>query len=303
MSQSHTIYRNNPGTFLGEPFYDWRGAVFEELARYLSSRGTRVRIEERSAFREIPVRDSFAILENDATGDYYALDCHDWVATNELELLVRDARCKRILKCQYRAAAFTGAEREKVRPWTYFDRFWPRDEQRIVADRAVARTSDALYFRGSDWGARDRVLAELRARGVLSDPQKVGFDEYFRESAAYRVMLSLPGIADACNRDVECFGRGACVLRPKFRSEFHNPLAPDYHYVSVDVHVRKTDPVEIADRIERRFREIAGDHAYIESVAKNAARWYDENVRRDAAMRLTSRLLGLEPVEYASAAG
>jgi hypothetical protein len=313
LSQSHTIYRYNPGTFLGEPFYDWRGHAFEELARYLSSRTMFVKVEERESFdvrlgsfetRQIAIRDSLAILQNDHTGEYYALDCHDWIAPADLALMVRDSRCKKILKCQYRPAVFKEPDFQKVQPWTYFDRFWPKNEQLIVSGRRIPRTSDALYFRGADWGPRGRILEELSSRGVIpSDFRIVDFDDYFRESAAHRVMLSLPGIADVCNRDVECFGRGTCVLRPKLRTEFHNKLIPDYHYVSVDVHARKTDPVEVADRIERRFRDIAGDHAFIDSVVSNAARWYDENVRIDAVMKLTTRLLGLDTFAFASAAG
>ena len=301
MDRTYTILRYNPGTFLGEPFYDWRGRLFEELARHLSSRGMRVRVEERSSFRvrrsrfetrRIPILDSLAILQNDRTGEYCVLDCHDWTVTKELDLLAGDAGCKRILKCQYRPTAFAGPRYRKVRRWTYFDRFWPEKEHAIVADRATPRTSDALYFRGSDWGPRDRILQELGDREVISgDRRAIEFDAYFRESARHRVMLSLPGIADVCNRDVECFGRGVCVLRPRLRAELHHGLIPDHHYVSVDVHVGRADPVEVADAIARRFRDVAGDHAYLDAVARNAAQWYDENVRVGAAMSLTARLL------------
>jgi hypothetical protein len=108
------------------------------------------------------------------------------------------------------------------------------------------------------------------------------------------VILSLPGMADLCNRDVESFASGTCVLRPKLRNEFYNELIPDYHYISVDTKYYKIDPVEVADKIEQRFREIADDHEFIEFVVKNAARWYDENVRLGPAMKLTAQLLDLD---------
>ena len=126
-----------------------------------------------------------------------------------------------------------------------------------------------------------------------ADFRIIDFDAYFRESCQHRVILSLPGMADICNRDVECFGSGACILRPRLLNEFHNELIPDYHYISVNTRYWKIDPVEVADNIEKRFREVMDDPAYIESVARNAAQWYDENVRIDAAMKLTSQLLGL----------
>jgi hypothetical protein len=302
LSHSYTIYRNNPGDFLGEAFYDWRGHAFQEFARYLRSQRMDVKLEDRESFEvflgsshktEIVVRDSLAIMQNDQAGEYYVLDCHDLVKTADLELMVRDSRCKRILKCQYRATVFSEPVYEKVRPWIYFDRFWPKNEQRIVSSRETPRTSNSLYFRGADWGDRGLILEELSKRRIINPDFKIiDYDDYFRESTAHRVMLSLPGYADICNRDVECFGSGTCVLRPRLRNQFHNELIPDYHYISVDTKCRNADPVEIADKIERRFREIADDHAFIEFVASNAARWFDENVRTEAAMKLTAELLG-----------
>jgi len=296
------MYSNNPENFLGESFYDWRKYVFQNTANFLRSRGLDVKQEEKESFevllgpsekRQIIIRDSLAILQNDETGDYYALDCHDIAKTDELKLIVRDSRCKKVLKCQYRTEVFSKAVYQKVRRWTYFDRFWPKNEKRLVESRNIRRTSNSLYFRGADWAKRGRILDELSKRGVIpSDLEIIDFDAYFREACRHRVILSLPGMADLCNRDVESFASGTCVLRPRLRNEFHNELIPDYHYISVDTKYYKVDPIEVADKIEKRFREIADDDAYLEYVAKNAAKWYDENVSLDAAMKLTAKLLG-----------
>jgi hypothetical protein len=309
---SYTLYKNNPGTFFGEPFYDWRGHICHELARHLHTRGIAVTVEEEQVFEvridasvtaTIPVRDSLAIIQCDQTGEYSVLDFHDWIVTADLDLLVRDERCRRILKCQYRTGVLTGPAHDKVRPWTYFDRFWPEHEGRLMAARSVPRTSEALYFRGADWAERGPALDELSRRGMIGrEFGIVDFEQYFRESAPHRIMLSLPGMADVCNRDIECFGRGTCVLRPRIRNRFHDDLVPDHHYVSVDVDVRKAGPLEVADRIERRFREVAADQAHLAAVARNAARWFDDNVRVDPAMKLTVELLGLGSGDLAAVA-
>lgn len=303
MTHSYTIYSHNPEVFLGESFYDWRKYVFQETANYLCSQGLDVKQEDQEFFqvnsgpsekKQVVIRDSLGILQNDQTGNYYVLDCHDIARTDELELIVRDNRCKRILKCQYRTNVFREPVYQKVMPWTYFDRFWPKNEKALVESRESTRTSNSLYFRGADWAKRGRILEKLSKRGVIqSDFQIVDFDAYFRESCQHRVALSLPGMADLCNRDVESFASGTCVLRPRLQNEFHNELVPNYHYISVDTKYYKIDPVEVADKIEQRFREIADDHAFIAYIAGNAAQWYDENVRLDAAMKLTSQLLGL----------
>jgi hypothetical protein len=44
---------------------------------------------------------------------------------------------------------------------------------------------------------------------------------------------------------------------------------------------------------------VVDDRAFVDSVIENAARWYDENVSLNAAMRLTARLLGSNGVDFA----
>jgi len=288
---------------LGEYFHDWRQHFFKEFADYLCFQGLDVKIADEESFevisdrsvkRQVVIRDSLAFIQNDQTKHYYVLDCHDMVKKKDQELIVRDHRCRKILKCQYRKKFFKEAIYDKVMPWTYFDRFWPTKEAQLIALRKTARTSNTLFFRGADWAKRGRVLDELQKRGIMnSDFGIIDFDDYLLESSGHRISMSLPGMADFCNRDVEGFASGLCILRPKLRNEFHNRLIPDYHYISVDTKYRKIDPVEVADKIEQRFKEVIDDHEYLESVSRNAAQWYDENVRFDAVMKLTAKLLDL----------
>ncbi len=304
MSPRYTLYSCNPEEFLGERFYDWRKHVFVEVAGHLRRLGYEVTLEDRnwfdvsagsSATERITILDSLAFLQDDDTGEYYTLDCHDMVKLRELELMVDDDRCRRVLKCQYLPELFDQPRYEKVRRWTYFDRFWPKHEDRLRAYRGVARTSGELYFRGADWGKRGRILRELSRRGVIRPDFKiVDYERYISESTEHRFMLSLPGFADICNRDIECFGSGTCVLRPRLRNEAHSKLIADYHYVSVDVRCGSADAVEVAGKIEQRFSEIVNDHAFVDSVIDNAARWYDENVSASSAVQLSTQLLGLE---------
>ncbi len=303
MTDSYTFFRHDVSYFLGEYFYDWRQHLFKELADYLCFQGLDVKIADKESFevildravkRQVVIRDSLAFIQNDQTKHYYVIDCHDVPKTKDLEIIVRDHRCRRILKCQYRKKTFKEAIYDKVMPWTYFDRFWPAKEAQLVALRKAARTSNTLYFRGATWARRDHVLDELQKKGIMnSDFRIIDFDDYLLESSRHRVLMSLPGMADFCNRDVEAFASGACVLRPKLRNEFHNRLIPDYHYISVDTKYWKTDPVEVADKIEQRFTEIIDDQEYLRWVSRNAAQWYDENVCHDSAMKLTVKLLDL----------
>jgi hypothetical protein len=299
-----TIYRNTPGAVAGASFYDWRKYLFEALARRLRRCGREVDVVDSETFRVQPadavamtikIRDSLAILCDGDDEGYSVLDCHDFVETDELKFFVGDERCRKILKCQYRAAALKGPHYDKVVPWTYFDRFWPRKRSLLAASRKVVRGIDRMYFRGADWDRRGEILNELRRRGLTNpDFRTLDYSDYVREARNYSVMLSLPGMGDLCHRDIEWFGSGACVLRSRLENEFHDNLIADVHYVSVDVDYRNASAAVVADSIEKRFRGIVRDREYMEFVGANAARWYDANVRLDSAMDLTVRLLGLE---------
>ncbi len=307
MGAAYTIYCNNPEDFLGVWFYDWRKHVFEHLAERLSALGSPTAVEVRDWFEayhpatgveRIRVRDSIGILQNLVTGEYHAMCCHDQLVPDDFDVLLDDPRCLTILKCQYRSKVFSAPRYEKVKAWTYFDRYWPTNEATIIGSRDVPRISEQLYFRGADWGVRGKILHELADRGVIDqDFEIIEYDRYFREKVSHRMMLSLPGVADLCNRDVECFGAGVCVLRPTLRTEMHDPLVPDYHYIAVDTRCSAVPPETVADRIEKRYREVADDRDLIEFVIGNAARWYDANVRIEPALKLTTALLGFDDTE------
>jgi len=304
LTQEYTLYSHSKEDILGESFYDWRKKVFLETANHLCTQGITVNQRTTESFEvklgetekiQMAIPDSMAILLNEQSGDYYVLDCHDIILTEEVQLLAQDSKCQKILKCQYRASVFRNGALQKVKPWTYFDRFWPQNQNKMTEYRNTPRTSELLYFRGADWAQRGIILSELSKRGVIAkDYQPIDFDEYFRESCEHRIMLSLPGMADVCHRDIESFASGTCILRPRLLNQFHNKLIPGEHYISINMKYAKLEPIEATNRIEEKFREVADDHDLIESISKNAARWYDENVQLDAAMKLTAQLLDLE---------
>lgn len=297
-----TIYRNRMREYISEEVFDWRHKFFEKLAGYLSRRGISTDIQERTnisitvngAKQEIPVRDSIAFLYDNNSGDYYIIDCHDWIKPDDTKLIVRDRSCRRVLKCQYNKSYFKKSVYNKIVPWTYFDRFWPENDDTLTSTRAIEPEYEKIYFRGVAWGHRGAILDELIKRGLMNpDYDPVDFEEYHRECSQYRIMLSLPGLAEVCHRDIEGFASGRCILRPKIENEFHDNLIPDHHYISVDIDL-ETEPAVAADRIEKRFNEVIGDREFLDFIASNAMKWYDENVSLKSVLRLTADLLGLK---------
>ena len=138
------------------------------------------------------------------------------------------------------------------------------------------------------------MVKALQRRGALNpDCAPVPFERYLDELAQYKVILSLPGMAQVCHRDVEGFGVGACVLRPRIEQEFQDPLKADVHYISVDTDIERDPPQVAAARIEERHRWVLAQPDLLAFVARNGAEWYDRNVSVPRSLDLTARLLDL----------
>lgn len=136
----------------------------------------------------------------------------------------------------------------------------------------------------------------LRAAGALvTDDSIVPFDEYCDDLASRRLALALPGWGNLCHREIEAFGMGTPVLMPRLHNRLHNELVPDEHYVSVDVDSLSAPPEDVARAILERWREVKDDDAFLQAVARNAMKWYDENAAVPACYRLTAALLQLHP--------
>jgi hypothetical protein len=286
---------------------DWRQEVFTRVADHLRARGRTVDVVHRETFdlhqrgrlgrlRAVPlaVRDSVAFLQEVSSGEFWVLDCHDWPDPADLEPIVRDPRCQRVLKCQYDPDRLAAERYSSVTPWTYFEPTWPALQERVAPLRARARTEPIMYFRGHLWEEREPVVRLLQERGVLNpDASDVPYERYLDEMASHAVALSLSGMGDFCHRDVEALAVGTCLLRPRLPIRFHGALEPDVHYVSVDTDIESDPPQLAAQRIEERFRDLIRNRGYLDFVALKGSDWYDSNVRLPAVLDLTEELLDL----------
>lgn len=303
-----TLYRNAAGCkgvlvpLVRPPWYiDWRQQFFVRFARFLERSGLRIRVvNSRRPPPEHPLgdhalRDFLGLLRNEESGEYQAFDCCDFIDYPQLKALLANPRCTRILKCQYLPSVF--GTHAKVHPWTYFDMRWPALQPEVAALRSRPRRRRRLFFRGNPRLQRGAILKSLQEWKLIGrDIGEIAYDDYMGELSRHRLALSLPGEGDLCNRDMECFGAGTCVLRPLFRVATHSPLLPDVHYVAVDTDIGKDGCRKAAQRIASRYEEVIGQQGFLKRVAANAASWYDENVREQAALALTAKLLGLEGV-------
>jgi hypothetical protein len=325
---SYTLFRDDRSDL-------WPQRLFGDIADHLRSHGVDVRCEGRPTFRtrtwgrrtrEAALGDSFAVLQDDRSGDYVVLDCHDWTVPFEMARYMRDSRCRLILKCQYRAPAPGRLRRLKVgplrdiqgircaivRPWTYFDLHWPSEQDRHIALRTTERTDPRMFFRGGLTGfdpiaiapllgqrdmknMRQPVIEALLRRGIMNDdPSWIPYEPYIEQMATHRIGLSLPGDGEFCHRDMEAFAIGVSLLRPRLRNGCHDLLRENHHYISVDVDPETASPAQVAERIAECYSSVIDRPEYLASIARNGAEWYDRNVRVPSVLDLTVRLLGIE---------
>jgi pimeloyl-ACP methyl ester carboxylesterase len=283
----------------------WEYPVFELFVAHLRENGYSIEIEPIDCFvlwhagksSEVRMRHWLAILQKTARGQFWVLDCCDWVTPFDVDIreIARDYRCRAVVKCQYRPEPYQGEHLNKITPWTYFEQNAPVFQNHVERLRAVRRTRDGLFFRGNPvWENRAEILKSLAQRGVLNqDAGSIRYELYLNELAQHRLALALPGMGNICHREIEAFGAGTPVLMPKLKNVVDRPLVPDVHYISVDTNTLADAPEIVADRIFARFQQVAQRHDYLAEVAANAMRWYDENVRFPASLDRAVRLMNL----------
>jgi hypothetical protein len=279
--------------------------VFDQFARYLLAKGFNIKQKKVDHFtfkyycffkKTIKFLNYFAIIQNENTGSFYVLECHDWenpFTAFEPSYFVTDRRCKVYLKCQYQQTLFNKYPLTKVKPWTYFEAKSPGIQPWLEELRKTKRTEKSLYFRGNTRYGRNEILDFLKKRGTINlDSEPVEFRQYLKEICAHKIILALPGMGNICHREIESFGAGTPVLMPLLKTTFFNALIPDHHYISVKIDTIKDDAKYMAVKLEERFQQVIDDSEYLDFVAKNAMKWYDENVRFPDSLELTAKILG-----------
>lgn len=208
-------------------------------------------------------------------------------------------------------AAWPSLEASPVRPWLYRPLRWQTPKQQPLA----RSRRPGLYFRGAHWQSREVIplLAEMSepsdnvdvdcwpiAEGRGLDP-----DLYFERLSEFEMALSVAGVGDICNRDIECFAMGVPVLRPVLQAELAFPLEAGVHYIGVPYEAvggdgpypdHPRDPRQLAADILDTYRRVRRDPELLQRIATNARAYYEENLAFPAIAERTLELLDLGPV-------
>jgi hypothetical protein len=170
-----------------------------------------------------------------------------------------------------------------------------------------------LYWRGSLYnshifqdymGAREAIelLPSLLQQDFYFGDSPIPFDNYIQESINFKMALSFGGgggfigakCGDICFRDIEMFGLGIPLIRPKYIIETHDPLIPDYHYVSVDVEFTEDfkylNHKKLSQKISQKYLDTINDDSFLDFISKNAREWYLNNL---SSINITINLIKL----------
>ena len=271
--------------------------LYEELAynfcQYIIESGGQVRCRRA---RKLIDGEKIQSLKNmisfrvDGEDDFYIIDLKDtWEHSQRFfyRKMLASKQLRRILKCQYNKDT---SYDERFSPYTYFPCF-PVQFRRIVNEFKLRENfvrKKKMVFRGSLYFGRGDILRGIT--DICDTPRnKLSYSDYLKELSEHKLLLSLPGGGNFSHREIEIMGVGTPVIMPKLINSFHDPLIPDYHYISVDCKGRK-----ISDAIRERYYSCVKDKDFLKYISDNALEWYKNNVEYPNAYKLAFKLLGLQ---------
>jgi hypothetical protein len=182
----------------------------------------------------------------------------------------------------------------------------------MIQDIRSSHTLDnRLYWRGSLYnsGVPDNYLgirksiellpSYLNHTELFNGNHPVPFNLYIQEAMQFKLALSIGGgggaiCGDFCFRDIEMFGLGIPLIRPKYIVETNDPLIPDFHYIAVDTDFdadfRYKNHEQLAINIKNRYLEVINDMELLNYISNNARDWYIKNL---SSTNITNNIIQL----------
>jgi len=243
------------------------------------------------------------VIENLENGEFYILSVSD-ILTQAVLSERSNPKLKKVLFSQfvdYEMKFHTFEDYGKYSPWIYFqsnltdlDYYY---EKRLEKTEFI----DKLCF----WGTTSqRPILKHFSPEILEGPNYIGgSDKYFSNLINYSVALSISGVGQLCYRDIECLALGIPLLRFELQANLHEPLIPNYHYISVDydytipkhngTHTDRLGGKTHSDQIENRFKEVINDKEFLNFISKNARKYYENYLHTSSRVDYTIKLLEL----------
>jgi len=306
INKSYTIYG----------LWKWEDYFTNQIYWYLNGKNYNVYIKNKRDFG-LGITDDInewlgiirkeIIIQNNDTQKFFVInhaDQFDYIP----EKLLSDELCVGALKCQYRKGNY-GLFEDKVSSFIY----GLKEKYRYFKIRSdcikLPKINREFYFKGNET-SRWHILKILDKMGIINSDYgfrvngrkvlKLPQNEYLKNMACRKVVLSLPGIGNFCHRELEAFGINVPVLMPILYNSYYNDLIPNFHYISVDVLSIKKDNMKEYDNeevqifceaIRSRYKEVIDDDVFLSYISKNAMKWFEENIVYPSSMVIMQKIL------------
>jgi hypothetical protein len=252
----------------------------------------------------------FLIIENDQTKKYIVVSYWDKLADILLHHKVTFWDLENCVEIITSSGVHSDDIYYQPTDFTYTPFSYPVSrvelEQQIeleYASNVVKHIPDKLHFRGYLYSFRKYLESDTRFNVVDKQQNFLYPSEFISNLNLEKISLSLNGAGEICHRDIEILGLGNALFRQQLVVNFHNPLIPNYHYISVNVDdldiTRGIDNYwkELSDRYIDTFITAKKDNDFINFIAENGRRWYIENGTIDANVRILADLINLEKLK------
>jgi hypothetical protein len=153
------------------------------------------------------------------------------------------------------------------------------------------KENNCLKFRGYLYNER---LALKNEGKINITSEKIHELNYFDELNNNKINLSLNGVAEICNRDIEILSSRSVLLRPTLTQKFHNQLIPNFHYVDFEY---DTNPKIQSEIIVNKFNEIKNDIDYLKFISDNGYEWFKNNGTVDANLKILTEIVDLKKIK------
>jgi len=207
--------------------------------------------------------------------------------------------------------------RHTISGGVYPETIWQFGElnyQAVQEYRNSIQLDNRLHWRGSLYnvGVPEEYLGVRKSIEILPNyltqqqlnlqGSPVQFSQYIQEAINFKLVLSIGGgggavCGDFCLRDIEMFGLGIPLIRPKYIVQTADPLIPNVHYIAVDAEFdttyRYANHEELSQQIARRYLEVVENSSMLEEVAANAKEWYTRNLGESNITTNLTKTLGL----------
>lgn len=157
-----------------------------------------------------------------------------------------------------------------------------------IVKKIEEKPNSELKFRGYLYGER-LSMSTYYPEIFLNH---IGFDSnfYFQELNNSKICLSLNGVGEICNRDMEILSVGSVLLRPELTQVFHDPLIPDFHYLSVQ---KVNDPKEQIDLLIKKYKENIDNLDFLNYIGSNGYNWFKQNGTIDSNVEILKKIIDL----------